>query len=200
MSLTKWTINGLVIQEINDSNEFYSISPYMGIGRYQSWPLMSKTDKQSTLLTKEAEERWFNYFSGESNNKYALAVVPSMDYMQRYLNVCNLYNLKIRVLQIESERGVPVWDGPFFNNTFMGYEYSTSQSFYAPLFDDLYGLLPPSLAKAKSSLNKYGLFDTEDDLNSYIENRKIAIEEGYDLETFGDFCRFKVSLVTESIV
>ena len=132
-------------------------------------------------------------FYGESNDKYALGVVPSIDYMQRYLNVCNL-------LQIESEREVPVWDGPFFKNTFMGYEYSTSQSFYAPLYDDLFGLLPPSLVKAKASLNKYGLFDTEDDLNSYIENRDKAIEEGYDLETFGDFCRFKVSLVTEAIV
>ncbi|HEX3045152.1 MAG TPA: hypothetical protein VHY08_10375 [Bacillota bacterium] len=201
MSLIKWNFNGLIIQKLNDLNNVCPLTSYMGLERYQSWPLEDRTDEQSKKLTEETEERWFNYFYGESNEKYALAVVPSMEYISRYLNTCKNYNLKVRVLHIETEREEPQWEGPPLDKTFLGYEYATSQNFYSPLSDDLFGLsTPPSLVNSKSVLNKYGLFNTEEDLISYIENRNKAIGEGYDLESFGDFCKYKVSLITDTII
>lgn len=203
LSKTNWTFNGLVVQDINNiSNDSKGQISYQGLGCFSSWPLDDRVDTESELISEEARKRWFDfYYDKNINNKFALAVVPSIDYIQRYLILCNKYHLNIRVLHIESDRNKPIWDGPALNKVFLGYDYVTSQSFYSTVFDDLFGSqIPPMLVYFRSMLNKYGLFKTEDELNLYIKKRNTAIEEGYNLESFGDFCKVKISLITDKIV
>lgn len=82
----------------------------------------------------------------------------------------------------------------------LGFDYSTSQDFYSAIPDDMLGdNVPDLLQDMKQALNKFGLFETEDDILSYIEKRDKAIELGVDLEPHGDFVIFHLSEVLELI-
>lgn len=189
----KWIFNGLLVQDINDS--YQKLTPYLGIGRFVSWPLNKIDSKISKALTEEAEERWFNYYH---EDKYALAVVPSMDYIKRYLNECKKLKIKTRVLYIETTRETPRCLEKISKLKFLGYDYATSQDFFSALYDDLYGSDTPSnLVYFKNQLNSNGLFNNENDLICYVESRNKSIADGYELECFGDFCKFKISLVSD---
>jgi hypothetical protein len=66
------------------------------------------------------------------------------------------------------------------------------------LYDDLYGSETPlNLAYFKNKLNSNGLFSNEHDLNYYVESRNKSITDGYELEQFGDFCKYKISLISD---
>jgi hypothetical protein len=195
MLVRKWTLNGLLVQDLSKIN-LQSSTNYLGIERFHSWPLSCKTDIASKTLTEEAEDKWFNYFYDRKQTKYSLAVVPSIEYIQRYLSVCQKYKLNVRVLFVETDREDPVWDGPYYHNKFLGFDYGTTQDFFSVLYDDMYGKEDISLfIPLKLALNKYGLFNTENELNSYINAREEAIKEGHNLEETGDFCRFKISTI-----
>jgi len=190
-----WIFNGLLIQDLNDFTDCQCKSPYLGIGRYISWPLSKRNDEISKELTKEANERWFNYYSG---NEYVLAVISSVDYIKRYIKACKDCGISIRVLYIETNRNRPKCFETYLKKEFLGYDYATSQDFFSALYDDLYGFeTPNNLVDFNSKLNVNGLFDDIGILISYIENRNKAINDGYELEQFGDFCKYKISLISD---
>lgn len=187
--------NGIIVQDLNDAFNCQNLGSYIGVGRYISWPLSRKTDDLSKRLSVEAEEKWFSYYYGES---YALSVVPSIEYIERYIEVCNQQGIRVRLLYIQSDREMPKWEGTELRLKLLGYEYASSQDFFSVLFDDLYGAAVPSiLTKYKSVLNSNGLFSNEADLLAYIKDRNLAIEKNFNLEPHGDFCIYRVSLVMD---
>lgn len=191
--MNKWNFNGMVIQDLSDNNNCQRLSPYNGLGRYLSWPLSNWIDETSKRITVEAEERWFGYCK---DNEFALAVVPSREFIENYISICRSKSINTRILCLETDRDNPQCQEPVPNTVFLGYDYATSQDFFSALYDDLYGLeIPPSLVKYKAALNPNGLLGNEDDLISYVKDRNIAIEQGYELEAFGDFCIYRISIV-----
>lgn len=190
------TVNGVIVQAIQNLHIKQKEIPYHGIARYFSWPLSNRVEELSKKITKEMEERWFNFYSGD---EFALAVVPSRYFARKYIDICNTFNVQTRILLIESNRKKPVWEGRKDNTITLGYDYATSQDFFSSIYDDLFGseIIAP-LEKYKNMLNDNGLFDNENDLASYIYDRKQSIINGYNLEPHGDFCMFNVSLIVDS--
>ena len=109
--MSKWIFNGFLVQELRNSNNFQSMSTSgeiewcAGLEQYISWPLNDKTDEQSHSLTKKAYNEQFGYSYGD--NEFALEIIPTLEYIRSYLNVCRQYNLKTRVLYIETNRERP---------------------------------------------------------------------------------------------
>lgn len=189
------TVNGVIVQDVNHFYVCQKVIPYHGIARYSSWPLSNRVDELSKKLTREMEERWFNYYSGE---EFALAAVPSPEFTRKYLNLCSQLKIKTRILLIETNRKNPRWECSNINTIILGYEYATSQDLFSALYDDLFGNETVfTLKKYKNMLNHHGLFDNENDLVAYIRDRNKAILEGYNLESHGDFCMFKISIIPE---
>jgi hypothetical protein len=193
MKKINWTPNGFIVQDINDKSNSQKKQPYKGLGCCYAWPLSKMIDEKSKSLTDEADERWFGYFY---KDKYALAVVPSLEYLRRYLRVCAENGIEVRVLFVESERETPMSDKIEIKATFLGYDYVTSQDFFSVLYDDLFAEeIPKNLERFKALLNHFGLFSKEEDLYAYVKERNNALEAGYNLEAHGDFCMMKISLV-----
>lgn len=191
MAKNNWTLNGFVIQDINDNNNFQKQQPYKGVGCFYAWPLSKEKDEQSKSLTDEAVDRWFGYYY---EDKYALAVVPSLDYLREYLRVCEGKSIEVRVLYIESDREAPKLDEIEANAIFLGFDYATSQDFFSAVYDDLFAVeVPEKLQRFKALLNSYGLFSDEEDLYAYVKERDCVLNEGYNLEAHGDFCMMKIS-------
>lgn len=92
--------NGLLIQAPEvvalDFVGFDPLTPYFGIGRYQSWPLENESDTVSKELTYEAKDKWFYYTI--DGNGYPPAAAPDKKYCKRYLHHCNLLGIKTRLL------------------------------------------------------------------------------------------------------
>ena len=189
----KWNPNGMVIQDIKCSENCQSISPYDGVGRYLSWPLSNREDEPSKKITAEAEEKWFGYYQGD---EFALATVPSIKYIEKYISMCKSQNIETRILWIETTRNSPRWQDSVPKTILLGYDYATSQNHFSALYDDLYGdKIPPILRKYKLALNSSGLLSKEEDLISYIKDRNIVIEQGDNIEEYGDFCMYRISVV-----
>lgn len=200
MENDNWTLNGFVIQHTNDNSNypFQDVIPYKGLGRYDSWPLFYEKDEKSKLLTHEAGDKWFNLFYNDYDDKYALAVVPSPDFLRKYIEVCEAKKIKIRIIRVETNRSIPAADEIKLETIFLGFDYVTSQSFFSVLYDDLYALeVPEKLQRFTTLLNSNGMFSCEEDLYAYVKSRDDVINDGYNLETHGDFCMMKISLIKD---
>ena len=190
--------NGIVIQGTALDHRWYSwdvtdpsighsdFQLYQGIGRYRDWPLEFEDDPISKILTREAEDRWFYYYfeTGESTVQYALWVVPEKDFIIRYISHCNDKNINIRILFCFTGRMIPIWGSDLPTLHFLGYDYVGSDLF-SVIPDDL--LSPPyteyqhipvykALMDCAGMLNKYKLFETENDVNIFIERRNDVIK------------------------
>ncbi len=187
----RWVDNGFIVQKSEPTDENQTIL-YNGISRFESWPLNSIEDETCRLLDIEMEERWFGYFYDDDS--YALAVVPSIDFVNHYLNICKSKGIATRVLLVCSKRLSPKCEETKnFTKVFLGYDYATSQSFYSSLLDDLFGAeIPENIGRYRQVLNHNGLFDNQIELEKYILDRKISIDGGYNLESHGDFLGMKL--------
>jgi hypothetical protein len=197
----KWNVNGIVIQSIDRSDLYCQTkTPYLGVGRYHSWPLETDISEESKLLTQEANDEWFSFYYGSDQKKYALEVIPSFDYIKAYSTLCSIKKISIRAICIETERKVPLWQGPELKKHFLGFDYATSTDFFSTLYDDLYTEETHYLLyKYKTKINSYGLFSEEKDLIMYIQDREKALLDGYDLESDGYFCAMKIYEVDSSL-
>lgn len=187
-----WTPNGILVQ--SKMAKLNTNIKYLGISSYECWPLAICADEKAIALTQEAEERWFGYMYDDGT--YPLAVVPTLEYIERYLGLCNVLGIHTRLLLIESERVAPRFDAVGVSADFLGYDYVTTQEFFSSVEDDLFGLktVEPQ-TKYTDLLNQYGLFTHETDLEAYIHDRNELISNGYDLESHGDFCKIRMSLI-----
>lgn len=189
-----WTRNGIIVQ--SEKARSSALSKYRGIGVYDCWPLAELSDEKARAITEEAEDCWFGYMYND--NTYPLAVVPTMEYIDRYVVICNILGIDTRLIMVESERSVPRFENIEVTTELLGFDYVTSQEFFSVVEDDLFGqeIVEPS-SKYNELVNDKGLFVNETDLESYIHDRNDAIAKGYNLESQGDYCRIRLSLVTK---
>jgi len=208
--------NGLIVQAINmDSAEFVEelkqgwkpsvlYLAYRGLGRYISWPLIGDQDAISRSLQDESRQRWFSVQFNVNPQRYALEVAPDRDYCIRYLNHCRSKGIAVRILFCRSERNTQIWDAPLPQMKFLGYDYSSSQSFIEVIPDDLLCISDDlqkenpemrALIECRNKLNENQLFNTLSDIKEYVQRREKAISAGVVLEPSDDLNVFEVSEV-----
>lgn len=175
--------------------------PYRGLGFAESWPLddpeLFKKDSVVKELSELARKEWFYFTYGEG---YMLDVIPDVAFICKYIRHCLELGISIRVLLCETDRNEPKLDLTMFQKLeghlhLLGYDYGTSQGAFSALADDFYGEPVSELEPLRKQLNRYGLFDTAELLDRYIETREAAIARGEDLETGLDFVKFRLSEV-----
>ena len=87
--------NGYVVKGIY-KDKFSSTAPeYRGIECYPSWPLSEYSDDRSKKLQDEIWNRWFAY-------QDILELVPTRDFLSRYIKHCEQLNIPTTILQIET--------------------------------------------------------------------------------------------------
>lgn len=208
--------NRLIVQAINmDSAEFVEDlmqgwkppAPYLnyrGLGRYISWPLIGEQDAISRSLQDESRERWFSVQFNINPQRYALEVAPDRNYCIRYLNHCRSKGIAVRILFCRAERNTQIWDAPLPQTKFLGYDYSTSQSFIEVIPDDLLYNSDArqkenpemrALIECRNKLNENQLFNTLSDIEEYVQRREKAISAGIVLEPSDDLNIIEVSEV-----
>jgi|GEM_PF-4246870 len=194
--------NGILIQDTNrepmeflekvnfTEPQFQSFRDYQGLGRYYSWPLQIENDDLSKQLTTETE-RWFVKQYPDDMVSYNSEIIPDRKFCIEYIKHCRVKDIKIRVLFCQTDMEEPVWDTPMPKLNFLGYDYSTPESFYSSIPEDL---LEPvrtymdypiyqALVRCKDLLNNNKLFETEEDIRTYIERRNKVAESDIQWST-----------------
>ena len=156
-----WYPNGILVQGLNDKTSFIKNFPYAGMNAYYSFPLLCQTDRESRELTKQQQ------LPKTHDYRYVLyEFIKDADLYQRYIKKCAELQISIRSLFIESNYDGEIWNGPLPAMKLLGYEYCPFPVDEQIITDlDWY----KGFSKFWSKLNENGLFDTCEDLQSFVE-------------------------------
>ena len=187
--------NGIVVQSLGTDQAVYQgFQRYNGIARYDTWPLESRLDKTSKALSQEAWDNWFSHFSNRESQQVALEVVPSREYIDKYVRQCKAVGLKTRLLFCETSRSEPLWESKNPELRLLGYDYATSAGSYSTIPGDLLGEnVPQVLLESRSALNANGLFNDEAQLLKYVNGREKSGSKAGNPEFNLDYCVFRIS-------
>ncbi len=153
--------NGYIVATVNDYDNF----------SYNSWPLTKiKDDEVVDGLIDEADDKWFTVFDMQE-------VAPDLDYAIRYADYCKELGIEAVILLAEtSDSDFEVNDDICIEEVYgfdcIGTVYFSYLRAEAKDF------------KEELHLNRYGLFDTIEDVDKYIELRREVIESGVNLEDY----------------
>ena len=171
-------INGLIIQR-------QSQSLYQGVDG-DNWYLNYCSHKELDAFFKcNVERAW-------SDNSYVDAC-NDLDFIKKYSFISASMNIKFKILACVTERPFPqmVLEERV---KFLGYDYAYSGgSYYSAVLNDVVSKRIPQFLGI--SLNKYGLFDTYEEINAFVYNRKF-LENSNGLQSEymeeGDFIIYKL--------
>lgn len=200
--------NGIIVQN-RRALRIEAECEYMGISRYDTWPLDHPDyyyiDDLATKMTRFAYTNWFGFQwqeEGSDTFLYPISSAPELAYACRYVKHCVELDMVPRMLLCKSERSHPMMKENVSLAlealaTPLGYDYCTPEGYFSALYDDLWrshGV--PALELLKNGLNKNGLLPGEKLLDKYIETREKALKEGATLETDMDFVAVHISEVS----
>ena len=153
--------NGILVQGLNDKNNYVKSFPYQGINAYFQFPLTWLQDEVSQKLTKEQLSKQVDDYWSVSQE-----FISDPDLYGRYIKHCAAMNVPIRALFIESDYADEIWASALPKMEFMGYEYSpipfddqvsTDMEWYQPFF------------KFRNLLNEFGLFRSYEDAERFVK-------------------------------
>lgn len=169
-----WNANGVLVQGTNDKNCIINNFKYLGINAFYQYPLMCINDAQCRELTNEQQ------FKQVTDNQYLnLEFISDINLYERYIKMCYDKKISIRALFIESGYSEEIWNGPLPQMKFIGYEYTPIPIDEQIITDiDWY----PPFSKYWRKLNKYGLFNTYDEVKEF----KHEYDSAFSNEKVGD--------------
>jgi len=163
--------NGILIQGFHEKQNHVKKICYQGINAYFQFPLTVMYDDESRKLTNEQQSKKVDdYFY------VMLEFISNSDLYNRYVNQCKMLGIKFRALFIESNYSDEIWSDPLPKMELLGYEYCpipideqviTDMDWYEPF------------SKYHQKLNKYGLFETYEDVFEFSNEYNKAMEDGY---------------------
>ena len=163
--------NGYIVAVIRDYSCF----------TYDAWPLAELDEESAVLLTEEADERWFTVYSMPE-------IVPDLDYAKRYADVCRKSGIEAVILLAESPDGAFVVKDDVRIEEVYGFDCFGTVGF-SYLRTDI-GVDVPD-----DALNQYGLFDSPEGVEAYIEKRRAVIASGVNLENFWEETPVRLSRI-----
>ena len=165
-----WNANGILIQGLNDKTHYIKNFSYQGINAYFQYPLVGVNDSESRRLTDEQQSKKV------SENLYlSQEFISDVGLYTRYLKKCEEMQIKVRALFIESGYSDEILQDELPKMTFLGYEFCpipideqiiTDMDWYKP-FSNYWG-----------KLNKYGLFDSYDNVLQFASEYNKVIDDG----------------------
>ncbi len=192
--------NGFIVQSneytVHHQNEYYK-----GISIRRSWPI---TDHSMEELL---DDIWsINYL--DWYNRYEKKSLDALDenMLKKYLDECHKQGIIVRILyvdicQINETNSFSIPESIVKNNPNlieMGYDlmYSgSSDNYYSAVNDEEWLLIE---GRFMDKLNSYGLFSNIEDLEEYIQFRKVN-ETNNAIEPITDFVKAKIWLLKDFI-
>lgn len=166
--------NGYLIQDLNKPTNYIQTFKYFGINSYNHFPLSTINNKKCQELTDLQSIKT----DTDGCNQF-LEFISNNNLYEDYINCCFENGISIRVLFCESTYKNEVFSDSLPEMKFLGYEYCP-----IPLDEQIITDLDCfELFKIhKSKLNKFGLFNTFDDVLLF----KKAYDEFVVNEIIGD--------------
>ena len=163
--------NGYIVAVIRDERCF----------SYDAWPLYAVKDEEALQLTDEADERWFIVYA-------MLEIAPDLDYAKRYAECCRRNGIDAVVLLAEtSENAIVVNDEVQIEEVY-GFDCIGTIGF-SYLRTDI------GVDVAETQLNRYGLFNSPEDVVEYSRRRREVIASGLNLEDYWEEVPMRLSRI-----
>lgn len=184
--MKKFNCNGYIIQKISDKN----IYNYEGV------------DGDNWYLNYYSNDLYFEDFynkniSKSGNNiEYVDCCVDEL-YIKKYINESKKLGIKFKILLCFTDRNYPLISefklGKFEKYLGYDYAYSGGSYYYSCILNDIISKRIKEFENIK--LNENGLFDSYEEINSFISYREeLILKKKYDFE-FGDFIIYKIKQV-----
>lgn len=172
--MSKFVPNGYLIQDLNKPTNYIQTFKYFGINSYNNFPLSTINNKNCQELTDLQSIKT----DTDGCNQF-LEFISNKNLYEDYINCCFENGISIRVLFCESTYKNEVFSDVIPKMNFLGYEYCP-----VPLDEQIITDLDcfEPLKQFKSKLNKFGLFDTIEDILLF----KKAYDEFVFAEIIGD--------------
>ena len=172
-------VNGIVVQKYIDNShkgiDGSGFSEHTG----QNWFLNLEEDVSDYFGSYYDENIGKTYFNlGEHA---WIAACNDMNYIYRYVKEAEKINIKYRLLLCETDIPDPKFDCPDLKRIFLGYDYAyAAGDNYSAVYNEIPFVFP------RFKLNKYGLFQTREEIDEYIAAREqfklthppLTLEEG----------------------
>lgn len=164
--------NGLLIQEKSKFNKIMKslTNNYCGLHRFYDASVQSHQHKGSYALE---HERMFHTLP--ENPHICNQFISNYDLAQRYKKMCELLNIDVRILFIESNYPYEIWKENIPKCIFLGYEVTEIPLGIMTLYD-LY--TNEKFEKYRSRLNENGLFSDENDANEFMTEYNDQLSKG----------------------
>lgn len=168
--------NGYVVSEVKDNNYTYNV-----------WPLDDlDNDNDAVALTNEADSNWFLQYDMQH-------IAPDFQFAYKYLQHCKKKNMKANILLYETANSEIIVSDNNLPTKLLGYDCIGIVS-YSYLKDE-YKYFKEDLNAKGIYINEYGLFDTLEDVLTYISLRQKDINSGINLEDFWEELPVKISCI-----
>lgn len=165
-------LNGIVVQDSTKLNKVMkNVSDnYRGIHRFYDDPLIDIKNNECRALQ---DERMFN--TNTDNLEICNQFISNIDLAKRYIGMCNLLRLDIRILFITSNYPYEIWNENEPKCDFLGYEVSEIPFGVMTIYD-LY--TNEKFENFKAKLNENGLFSNAADANEFLTAYKEQLSKG----------------------
>ena len=171
-------INGIVVQKYTDN-------PYKGI---DGSGFGDHTGQNWFLNYEEDAADFESYYDENIGRTYRIpgehtwiAACNDMDHIYEYVKEAEKRNIKYRLLLCETDVPDPQFDCPDLKRIFLGYDYAyAAGDNYSAVYNEIPFVFP------QFRLNQYGLFQTREEIEEYIDERErfklthplLTLEEG----------------------
>lgn len=172
--MSQFVPNGYLIQDLNKPTNYIKTFKYFGINSYSNFPLSTINNKNCQELTDLQSTK-----IDDNGCHQFLEFISNKNLFEDYINCCFKNEINIRVLFCESAYKNEIFSDVLPEMNFLGYEYCP-----IPLDEQIIIDLDyfEPLKQFKSKLNKFGLFDTIEDILLF----KKAYDEFVFAEIIGD--------------
>ena len=158
-------INGIVVQSCSDNT--YKGIDGSGFGKdpAQNWFLNYCEDVSDFFESYYDENIGRTYWDISDHTR--IAACSDMEHIYRYVEEAEKHNIRYRLLLCETDVPDPVFDCPDLEKIFLGYDYAyASGDNYSAVYNEIPFVFP------QFRLNKYGLFQTREEIENYIAARE----------------------------
>ncbi|NLI57605.1 MAG: hypothetical protein GX387_03665 [Clostridium sp.] len=171
MEKKKYYSNGFIIKRIN-GNYAGKFKNYDGI-EGDIWPLDKYTENVDLMEFKYIDSYLSEKVFRSDVDKRSVDVCNDVDFLNKYISICEMANFKIEILFCQTERVFPKSEiEPYKQKEdfeFLGYDYGYPGSdYYSCVYNDVKRMFKDS----NFTLNKNGLFEDEGSILEYISARE----------------------------
>ena len=175
--------NGFFILSANGKNR--DSIPYNGVASGVGWPLSKRAATNPVIESIHRLVEKNAFYTVLPDGNYPPATLPEINDARQYLRECQLASVAVCTLLCQSRFSFPALtmaqgEEALRHSAFLGYDYAYSSFTFSALHSDLQSPPNEALELCAKRLNAFGLFESETDLENYIQARWAFVRQSGD--------------------